>query len=106
MAGVKSNILHLSFFSPLFPQYFHCGGIWTVVGHVSDTHTCPFHGSQWLVRHGSAGSLAPQQLQLRKSLGQGVLQIIAGVEGWWRHCFTCRVQAQGIPGEFLADSVP
>lgn len=42
MAGVKSNIFHLSFFSPSFPQYFHCGGIWTVVGHVGTTHTRPF----------------------------------------------------------------
>lgn len=105
MAGVKSNILHLSFFCPLFPQYFHCGGIWTIVGHVGATHTHPFHGNQWLVRHGSDGSLVPQLLQLRKHLERDVLQVIAGVEGW-RHCFTFRVQAQGIPGEFLADSVP
>lgn len=98
MAGVKSNIFHLSFSSPLFPQYFHCGGIWTVVGHVGATHTRPFHGSQWLVRHGCDGPLAPQLLQFREHLEQDVLQVIAEVEEWWRHCSTFRVQAQGIPG--------
>lgn len=102
----ESNILHLSFSSPLFHQYLHCGGIQTIVGHVGATHTHPFRGNQWLMRHRSDGSLGPQLLQLRKHLEQGVLQAIAGVEGWWRHCFTFRVQAQGIPGEFLADSVP
>lgn len=72
--------------------------------HVGATHTHPFHGNQWLVRHGGDGSLAPQLLHLRKHLEWGVLQVIAGAEGW-RHCFTFRVQAQGIPGELLADSV-
>lgn len=76
MATVKSNIHSNSalVFGPSVLQYFHCGGIQTIAGHVGATRACPFHGSQRLVRHGCDGCLASLLLQLGGRVEQAVLQ--------------------------------